>query len=367
MIERRILLVGGGSGGHVYPLVVVARSLKEQASLQGLNLKLMMLGSSIFLERAAKENNLPFKKVTAGKFRRYPSLASLADPFKVLASFVQSLWYLFLFMPDVVFTKGGYVSVVPALVAKLYMIPVFTHESDSVPGLANKIISKFAKKIFISFSDSAKYLNVAKTILTGNPIRKDLSQGDKNSAIQYFNFSQPKPTVLVLGGSRGAKVLNDVVISGLPALIQKLNIIHQCGESQYDSVKTEADKIAPESYRLYSFLDENQLTLAYSLADIIVARAGGSLLFEIAQVGKPAIVVPILNSPANHQYLNAAEFSSYGGRLIEEPNFNSDSLLRTIENILNPDNYIKISDSIKKFATPDAADIIARELVSSIR
>ena len=143
MIERRILLVGGGSGGHVYPLVVVARSLKEQASLQGLNLKLMMLGSSIFLERAAKENNLPFKKVTAGKFRRYPSLASLADPFKVLASFVQSLWYLFLFMPDVVFTKGGYVSVVPALVAKLYMIPVFTHESDSVPGLANKIISKF--------------------------------------------------------------------------------------------------------------------------------------------------------------------------------------------------------------------------------
>ncbi|MDP3792983.1 MAG: UDP-N-acetylglucosamine--N-acetylmuramyl-(pentapeptide) pyrophosphoryl-undecaprenol N-acetylglucosamine transferase [bacterium] len=367
MKEPRVLLVGGGSGGHVYPLIAVARALKEKATTSGINLKLMMIGDGSFLERAARENNISFKKITASKLRRYPNLEFIIDIFKIPISFAQSFWYLFLFMPNVVFTKGGATSVMPATVAKLFFIPVFIHESDSVPGLANRFIGKFAKKIFISFKGSAKYFKNSKTIFTGNPVRKELSQGDKNTAVQYFSFSGQRPTVLVLGGSQGAKIINEVVLAGFLALTQKLNVIHQCGDGQYYLVKTEADKMAAENYRLYPFLDENQLALAYALADVIVSRAGAGLLFEIAQIGKPAIIVPILNSSANHQYLNAAEFSSYGARLIEEPSFNQNSLIRTIENILNPDIYIKISDSIKRFATSDAADRIAQELVSSIK
>lgn len=365
MKEFRILLVGGGSGGHVYPLIAVARSLKEKTAIGEINLKLMMLGGGDFLERAAKENNISFKKITAGKLRRYPSLASVADVFKIPLSFIQSFWHIFLFMPDVVFTKGGYASIAPSMVARLFLIPVFIHESDSVPGLVNRMMGRFAEKIFISFNGSAKYFKVSKTIFTGNPVRKELSQGDKNTARQYFGFSEQKPTVLILGGSQGAKIINDVVALSLLALTPKFNIIHQCGNNQYNLVKTETDKMIVENYRLYPFLDENQLVLAYALADVMVSRAGAGLLFEIAQIGKPAIIVPILNSPANHQYLNAVELGSYGGRVIEEPNFNQGSLIRTIENILNPDTYIKISDSIKKFATPDAADSIAAELLKS--
>ncbi|MDP3696728.1 MAG: UDP-N-acetylglucosamine--N-acetylmuramyl-(pentapeptide) pyrophosphoryl-undecaprenol N-acetylglucosamine transferase [Candidatus Taylorbacteria bacterium] len=373
-MEKRILLVGGGSGGHVYPLIAVAKSLKEIASRSQVDLKLMMLGEGNFLERAAKESNIPFKKIIAGKLRRYSSLETFIDILKVPLSFVQSLWHIFLFMPDAVFTKGGYASFMPAMVASLFLIPVFIHESDSVPGLSNMLISKFATKVFLSFKTAEKYFEEAKVIFTGNPVRKELFRGDKDAARVYFNLREPRPTVLILGGSQGAKMINDVVLSSLVVMAQKFNIIHQCGESQHAAVKKDIDTILTEGtrqyaapvevyYRLYPFLDQNQLASAYALADIIVSRAGAGTLFEIAQAGKPAVIVPISQSPANHQYLNAFEFSLSGGYLMEESNFNRESLIRGIELLLNPETYAKVSEKIRTFATPDAADIIAAEIL----
>jgi len=378
MKEFRILLIGGGSGGHAYPLVAVAQALKKESAKRNIELKLMMLGSGAFLKRAAEENNIPYKIITAGKLRRYLSIESLVDVLKAPVSFMQSLWHVFWFMPDAVFSKGGYDSLPPALVARLFFIPVFIHESDSVPGLANVIISKIARKVFLSFRTAEGYFKSSKIIFTGNPTRPSLASGDKSLARQHFNLKEPRPTILVLGGSQGAKLINEVIISSLVVMAQKFNIIHQCGDSQYQYVKKDLEMIKEEGnkdyvslvekyYRPYSFFDEKQLSLAFALSDVVVSRAGAAFLFEIAQAGKPAIIIPISKSPANHQYLNAFEFSLSGGYLMEEPNLNRESLIRELESLLIFENYVKVSDKIKTFATPDAADMIASEIFKYLK
>src|SRR3989338_11448062 len=156
-LEKRILLVGGGSGGHIYPLVAVAQALREKASAGGIDLKLIIMGASGFIERAAEENKIPYTIIFAGKFRRYSSFQNIFDFFKIPVSFIQSFWHIFWFMPDIVFSKGGYDSIAPIITAKIYFIPVFIHESDSVPGLANSILGKIADKLFISFKTADKY------------------------------------------------------------------------------------------------------------------------------------------------------------------------------------------------------------------
>lgn len=374
MKELRILLTGGGSGGHVYPLIAVAQSLKEKTSVAGIDLNLMIIGEGDFIERAAKENKIPYKIIFAGKFRRYPSFKNIIDIFKIPLGFVQSLWHIFWFMPDAVFSKGGYGSVAPTIVAKLYFIPVFIHESDSVPGLSNTLIGKISEKVFLSFKTAEKFFDINKVVFTGNPIRKSLMLGNKDSARKLFDLNEVKPTILIAGGSQGAKIINEVILASLIVLTEKFNIIHQCGESQYNLVKEGVDTIIREGtqrysapitkyYRQYPFLDENQLALAYSLTDVIVSRAGASNLFEIAQLGKPAIIIPITQSSANHQYLNAFEFSLSGGYLMEESNFNRESLMRELNTLLNPEQYAKISEKIRAFATPDAADVIASHIL----
>lgn len=372
MKEIRILLVGGGSGGHVYPLIAVAESLAQKAAQAGIDLKLMMLGGS-FIERAAKEKNIPYRIIATGKLRRYSSLDNFLDPGRFFLGFIQSLWHIFWFMPDAIFAKGGASSLAAAFVAKLYFIPLFIHESDSVPGFANTILGKLADTIFVSFKSAQERFHRNNIIFTGNPVRSSLILGDKDVAWKFFDLHEPKPTILVLGGSQGAKIINEVILSSLVVMTQKFNIIHQCGESQLESVKIGLDTILKEGtrqysepvkryYRLYPFFDENQLSMAYAVADVIVSRAGAGNLFEIAQVGKPAIIIPIAQSSANHQYLNAFEFSLSGGLLIEEKNLNRESLTREIEFLLNPENYAKVAMKIKSFATPDAADKIASEI-----
>lgn len=376
MSEKRILLVGGGSGGHVYPLIAVAESLVQKASQVGVDLKLMMLGGS-FIERAAKEKGIPYKIIATGKLRRYSSLNNFLDIGRFFLGFIQSLWHIFWFMPDAIFSKGGANSLAPALVASLYFIPVFIHESDSAPGLANKIVGKIADKVFISFKSSNKYFSNSKVIFTGNPVRKNLTSGNKEEAWKLFDLHEPRPTILVLGGSQGAKAINEEILDSLVVMTQKFNVIHQCGESQFESVKNGLDTILKEGalqysepvkryYRLYPFFDELQLSMAYAVADIIVSRAGAGNLFEIAQLGKPAVIVPIAQSSANHQYLNAFEFSLSGGVLIEEINLNREGLVREIELMVNPENYAKFGERIKLFATPDAADKITEAMFKSL-
>ena len=371
-MSKRILLVGGGSGGHVFPLMAVAEALRATDP----SVELMMLGNGPFLAEAAKTIGLQFKTIQAGKLRRYFSFRTLFAPFQSIIGFFQSLWILFVYMPDVIFTKGGYASVMPALVARLYLIPVYTHESDSVPGLANKFISKLATTVFTSFESTARYFPAGKATLVGNPVRPQLLTGDKATDLQQFNFRADKKTILVTGGSQGAKRVNDAILEALVPLVENFQIIHQCGESQYASVKAVIDQYTQEggqsygpmigaNYRLYPFMNPQDMAMAYAAADIIISRGGASNLFEISALGKPAIIIPLSTaSSRGDQIDNALEFQKYGAVVIEEANITPHIIVNQIQELLEPARYQAVSTQIKTFAKPDAANNIAQVLLS---
>ncbi|MBI2062287.1 MAG: undecaprenyldiphospho-muramoylpentapeptide beta-N-acetylglucosaminyltransferase [Candidatus Yanofskybacteria bacterium] len=374
----RILLLGGGSGGHVFPLIAVAESLKEKSQQSGIPLELMVLGEGKFMENAAAEAGLNFKPILAGKLRRYFSPLTILDIFKIPIGFFQALWHVFWFMPDAVFAKGGYASLPGALVAKLYFIPLFTHESDSIPGLANRILGKLAKTVFVSFDSSQKYFKSGKTILTGNPVRKELLIGDRATAIEKFGLDPNRKTVLVVGGSQGAQKINRIILDSLVLLVKDFQIIHQCGESQLQSVRTELEKIIKEgegeyadavraNYKLYPFFNMNDMALAYAAADVIISRAGASNISEIAMLGKPAIIIPITNSSSNHQLENAIQFSKFGAVMVEEENLTPHIIINQIQSLLEPNRYNSASERLKTFAVPDAAQKIAEQLFSELK
>lgn len=379
-MNYKVLLLGGGSGGHVFPLIAVANALKEKAQQDGTLLELMVLGEGRFMEKAASEAGLNFKKVLAGKLRRYFSPLTILDIFKIPVGFFQALWHVFWFMPDVVFAKGGYASLPGALVAKLYFIPLFVHESDSTPGLANRILGKFAKTVFISFMQSEKYFKSGATILTGNPVRKELIMGDRPTAIAKFGLNPNLKTILVAGGSQGAQRINRIILDSLVMLVNPpaggFQIIHQCGENQLQSVTTELEKIIKEgageyadavktNYKLYPFFDVSDMALAYAAADIIISRAGASNISEISMLGKPAIIIPLSTTASRgEQVINAIEFAKLGAVMIEEENLTPHIVISQINSLLEPGRYNSVSEKIKNFAMPDAADKIAAILLN---
>ncbi len=377
-IEKRILLVGGGSGGHAYPLLAVAKSLQAHAQQKSIDLKLLMLGDNSrgFLERAATEGGLSFKHSIAGGLRRYVSPLVVVDLLKIPISFFQALWYVFWFMPDSVFSKGGYDSVMPVLAARLFFIPVYLHESDTIPGLANKIVGRFAKVIFTGFQSTEKYFP-GKAMAVGNPVRMDLMGADRSEALQSFNFSGDKKTLLIFGGSQGAKEINDIITDSLVELIKDYQVIHQCGDTQYDTVRATVDtfiregkesygSIIEERYRLYPFLNAREMAMAYAASDVIISRAGAGSIFEIAMIGKPAIIIPIQQSANNHQIANAIEFGKTGALVLEGANMTTHILMNQIQSLLEPTKYADISQKIKSFATPGAADAIASHILSVV-
>ncbi len=374
MANYRILLLGGGSGGHVFPLIAVANALKEKSQQAGISLELMILGDGKFMEKAAVENGFIFKSVMAGKLRRYISPLTVLDIFKMPVGFLQALWHVLWFMPNIVFAKGGYASLPGALVAKLYFIPLFVHESDSVPGLANRILGKLAKTVFVSFNSSQKYFKSGKTVLTGNPVRKALMAGNRLAALQNFNLNPARKTILILGGSQGAQKINQIILDSLVLLVKDFQIIHQCGESQLQLVKTELEKIIKEgqgeyadavkaNYKLYPFFGEKELATAYAASDIIISRAGANSLFEIAMLGKPVILIPLFHGSRGEQLSNAEELAKFGGVYIEEENLTPHIIISQINNLLEPEKYNLISQKLKTFAMPDAADKIALALL----
>lgn len=372
----RILLVGGGSGGHVYPLMAVAQALRKKAQALDKKVDFLAIGEGGFLERAAKEQDIRYKYIVAGKLRRYISPLIVLDLIKIPVGFLQALWQLFWYMPEVVFSKGGYDTVAPILVAKLYGIPVYIHESDSVPGLANTFVSRFAKKVFISFQSAAQFFSVTKTVLVGNPIRSEVLNGEPAAAMSFFKLDPQKKTVLIIGGSQGAKQINEVVLASLVVMVKEFQIIHQCGDTQIQSVQAEVDRITKEgedsyandikaNYRVYPFFSTPELAMAYAAADLIVSRAGSGSIFEIAAVAKPAVLIPLESAAKNHQVINAAETASKTGCVVVEgANMTTNVLLSQIHNLMEPAIYTEVSGRLKAFAKLDAADKIAEAILS---
>ena len=371
----RILLVGGGSGGHVFPLFSVAESLKELAEIQNKDIEIILLGEGKFFENAVKASGFKYKKIIAGKIRRYFSLLNILDFFKIIASFFHSFWQIFWLMPDVVFLKGGYASFFPALAAKIFFIPIYIHDSDSVPGVANRFMAKLAKKVFVSFESVKKYFPAEKTELIGNPVRRALLSGDKNTAVSFFGLSSSLPTVVILGSSQGAKKINDITLASVVQLTRNFQVIHQTGDKNYGEIKKSLEQLEKElggptseqiknRYKIYPFFNESELALAYALGDVFVSRASAGGIFEISALGKPAIFVPIKKSAQNHQHLNALEIVKHGGILIEEENLISSVFINEIKEAYQKRE--ELGQKIKSFAKLDAADKIAATLTQNL-
>lgn len=375
----RVLLVGGGTGGHVYPLVAVAKALKARAAAAGIDLELLMMGDGPIFERAAKENAIPYTTILAPKLRRYASAGNFLDVFKIPAALLQSLWKLLFYMPDVVFAKGGYTCAFPTLVARLYAIRVYLHESDSVPGLANRVLAKRSALVFTSFASADQYFTQIgrPTLLVGNPFRAELCCVDRTMAHAALKLQSERKTILIIGGSQGAAQLNDLVLSSLVQLVQKgYQIIHQTGEKNFTDVKNAVEQYmtegagtyAPEiasQYRVYPFLDQGQLATAYGAADIAVTRASAGVLTELSYAGKPMIVVPLPGSANDHQVVNAAELGRYGAVVMDGSNVSAHVLMAQIDHLLTPDVYADVSKRIRTFAKLNAADVIAHTILGA--
>lgn len=371
----RILLVGGGTGGHVYPLVAVAEELKNLSAQRGDEIELRFMGEGRFLKEEAERLGLKCNVIFSPKWRRYFSFQNFLDIFKFPLGFFQTLFHIWLFMPDIIFAKGGYASFLPVLVGKIFMIPIVIHESDSIPGKTNTILGKLARRIFLSFEKSKNYFDGGKCEVVGNPIRQGLlTTVDETAALSAFNLNPTKPTVLVTGASQGAQKINESIIVALVELIKKFQVIHQCGQKNYDEMNKQITSIIKEgehsygpqiqeNYRLYPFLNLEQLTLAYAAADVVVCRAS-SQVFEIAAVGKPVIVIPLENAANNHQLSNALEFAKFGATVIEEVNLTPHILINEIDKAF--ENRTELSKKIKQLSRSDAASKIAQYLLNPV-
>jgi len=362
----RILFTGGGSGGHVFPLVAVARQLKKE------NAELYFLGFGKYSDYLTKEG-IKVTKILSGKLRRYFSVQNILDIFKFPLGIIQCLWYLLVYMPDVIFSKGGYDSMPVVLVGWLYRIPIVIHESDIVPGLANRIAGFFCQRIAVSFKVAESYFPAKKTALVGNPIRlevvrKCLSSNpeDIEKAKQDFGIIGGKPIIFVFGGSQGAKKINDAILGLSQELLPKYEIIHQCGTKNHKEVKEWTDKmITLKNYHLFPFLDEDQMANAYLLADLVVSRGGAGSIFEIAACKKPSILIPLSQSAFDHQTGNSFEYARFGATIVlEENNLTRNIFITQVSKVLNSTEVQdKLKKSAEQFSQLEAGQKIAQSLV----
>jgi UDP-N-acetylglucosamine--N-acetylmuramyl-(pentapeptide) pyrophosphoryl-undecaprenol N-acetylglucosamine transferase len=362
----RILFTGGGSGGHLFPIIAVARQLKKTFPES----ELLYLGPDDFGTELLIKEGIKVKIILAGKLRRYFSFKTILDIFKIPIGFLQALWHVYIWMPDVVFSKGGYGSVPVVLVSWLYHIPILIHESDAVPGLANRFGGKLAKRIAVSFVTAEKYFPQKKTALVGNPIRIEITQGSREEAKQIFQIASEKSVILVMGGSQGAQPINEIILTILPQLLEKYEIIHLCGTKNYPDIKNKFSSIIQttelsKGYHLYPFLEEDQLKYAYAVSDLIISRAGAGSIFEIAACAKPSILIPLPGAAADHQKENAFEYAKTGATVvIEQVNLTPHLFLSEISRLLNnPDLLQKMSDCARSFAKLEAGQKIAQALV----
>ncbi|EKE25168.1 MAG: Undecaprenyldiphospho-muramoylpentapeptide beta-N-acetylglucosaminyltransferase [uncultured bacterium] len=367
----RIVLTGGGTGGHLTPLVAVAGRIK--AKLGG-EVQFLYVGSGADLEKKImNEEGIPCKFVMSGKIRRYFSIDNFIDVFKVPVGLVQSLWILLRFMPDAIFSKGGYVAVPIVIAAWIYRIPILMHESDSAPGIANQFLSKFANRIAVAYPSAEQYFPKEKTALVGNPIRQEMIEGDALILRKEIGFTESKKTILILGGSQGSQVINDAIVKILPQLLLHYQIIHQTGEANYQDVVREAAfmgiKAGHGGYYAAAFMNANKLRDSFALSDIVISRAGATFITEIAANGKPAILIPISRSANDHQRMNAYALAQIGAaQVLEETNLGEHILIEKINKILSDEQlYIGMSEKIKTFYHPNAADVIANGIIEIAR
>lgn len=371
----KIVLTGGGTGGHFYPLMAIAEAVHDIVSERHLiSPKLYFISPDPFDREALFENQVVFIRSPAGKIRRYFSLLNITDFFLTIAGYVWSLLTLFTIYPDVVISKGGYTSVPVTFAARTLGIPVIIHESDAKPGRANLAASRFAKRIAVAFASSVQYFPKsvqARVARTGIPTRKALQRVEEQGARQYLNIEPSIPVVLILGGSLGSKRINEAILSVLPDLVSRMAVIHQTGKDNFAEVERLAKLILEKSehrdrYHPMAYLSALTLERAAGAATVVVSRAGSGTIAEIATWKKPAILIPIPEKVSHDQRTNAYAFAETGAAVvIEEENLSPHVLASEIERIVGNTTLAKsMGEKGAVFADQDAARILADEAIA---
>ncbi len=369
----KIVLTGGGSGGHVFPLIAVIREIKR---LLPQKTELFYVGpKDEWVELYLSQEDVKVRGTTAGKIRRYITpksvLLNFLGVFKIIFGCMQALFHLLAINPEIIFSKGGYGSIPVAMGGKVLGIPIFAHESDAVPGLSNRFISKLAIQTFVSFPNT-EYLNPKKTIRVGNPVRREIFGGTPQKSKRMFNLSGEKPVLFVIGGSQGSQRINDLVLLILPQLLERFEVVHQCGIKNIKQVKKEAQVVMKEKQAPYyhpkSFLNEEKIKEAYFAADIIVSRAGSGVIFETACLSKALILIPLPESAQDHQYENAYRLEELNAAMVlEEKNITPQFFLEKLHYLIEHEEVLeKMRQNISHFAKPRAAKVIAHYLLEYI-
>ena len=328
---KKIVLTGGGTAGHVTPNLALLPSLKAAGY------EITYMGSYDGIEKKLiGDFDIPYVGISTGKFRRYFDPKNFTDPFRVIKGFSEAKKFLKQYKPDVVFSKGGFVSVPVVRAAAVLGIPCVIHESDMTPGLANKLCIPVAKKVCCNFPETLKLLPENKAVLTGSPIRTELSQGNKLAGLDMCGFSANKPVIMVIGGSLGAANVNKAVREALPKLLKDFQVVHLCGKDKVDNLL-----LNTPGYKQFEYI-KAELKDLFAMADIVISRAGANAICELLALKKPNILIPLpAASSRGDQLLNAKSFEAQGFSIvIDEDDLTTDLLVdRVFELYCNRQNY----------------------------
>lgn len=316
-MAKKIVLTGGGTAGHVTPNIALIPKLRE------LEYEIYYIGSYNGIERKLiADFDIPYYGIATGKLRRYLDIKNLTDPFRVLKGYSESKKYLKQIQPDIIFSKGGFVSVPVVRAASALGIPCVIHESDMTPGLANKLCIPIAEKVCCNFPETIPMLPEGKAVLTGSPIREELARGNKIAAYDLCKFTANKPVILVVGGSLGAETINKTVRDALPKLLLDFQVVHICGKDKVDNLMLNID-----GYKQFEYV-KAELKDIFAMCDIVISRAGANSICELLALKKPNLLIPLsAHSSRGDQILNAKSFESQGFSLIIDEDYLTEDLL----------------------------------------
>ena len=344
---KRIVLTGGGTAGHVTPNIALLPKLKEEGY------DIHYIGSYDGIERKLiEEFDIPYYGISSGKLRRYFDPKNFSDPLKVIKGYKEASALIKRLKPDVVFSKGGFVSVPVVLAAKRRGVPSIIHESDMTPGLANKICIPCAKRVCTNFPETLKNIPGNKAVLTGSPIRQELFEGNKEKGLTFCGFDNKKPVLLIIGGSLGSQVVNEAVRSILPELLEQFQIIHLCGKGKVDSSLN-----GTKGYVQFEYIKQ-ELTDLFAASDLIISRAGANAICEILALRKPNILIPLSAAASRgDQILNANSFKKQGfSFVLPEEKLSSETLMKAVKEVYkNQNNYVT---AMEKSPLNDAIETI---------
>ncbi|MCR5676362.1 MAG: undecaprenyldiphospho-muramoylpentapeptide beta-N-acetylglucosaminyltransferase [Lachnospiraceae bacterium] len=345
--KKKLILTGGGTAGHVTPHLALIPRLRERGY------EIVYIGSYDGIEkRLIADFDVPYYGISTGKLRRYFDPQNFSDPFRVLKGCREAFSILRKEKPDLIFSKGGFVSVPVIRAGALLRIPSILHESDMTPGLANRLCIPVAKTVCCNFPETLSHMPADKAVLTGTPIREELRKGNAADGRALCGFKDDKPVLMIIGGSSGAQAINEVVRQALPKLLPEFNVVHICGKEKMDNLMLTID-----GYKQFEYV-KNELKDLFAMADVVVSRAGANAICELLALKKPNVLIPLsLRSSRGDQILNAQSFEQQGfSVVIDNDELDDAILIEKIHEVYNDrETYI---DTMSRSSQHEATETI---------